>query len=200
FVFSWKRLDALRPRRNRVEHQQQYLDDRDRDFGPLRDLALGADVAGRRVRAAAEPEQHVEEIDAPADEQHQHQPVHETNHLVDLAGVRRRRGRQSEIVQHRAGPSEGAKRPASAVALSCATRLARRTRWMKNDAKAHRTRATTPSMNSTPVFVAIAIGASLLPKHTGQASAARGAATSPTANAAFRISTTVSSCVEMPRR
>src|SRR5438067_12433757 len=47
---------------------------------------------------------------------------------------------------------------------------------MKNDANAASTATTTPIMKKMPVLVAIAIGASLLPKHTGHASAARGTA------------------------
>ena len=47
---------------------------------------------------------------------------------------------------------------------------------MKNVANAPTMPATTASMAMMPMFVAIAIGASLLPKHTGHASAARGLA------------------------
>src|SRR6185295_15895341 len=50
---------------------------------------------------------------------------------------------------------------------------------MKNEANAPRTPATMISMKRIPRFIAAAIGVLTSPKHTGQASAARGAARSP---------------------
>src|SRR5712692_2468885 len=47
---------------------------------------------------------------------------------------------------------------------------------MQNDANPPRTPATTTSITMMPMFIAIAMGESLLPKHTGHANAARGAA------------------------
>src|SRR6185295_14655288 len=47
---------------------------------------------------------------------------------------------------------------------------------MKNVANAPSTPATTINMARMPMFIATAIGALLSPKHTGQAKAARGAA------------------------
>src|SRR5437762_6452909 len=59
---------------------------------------------------------------------------------------------------------------------------------MKNVANAPIIPATTTSIAMMPMFVAIASGESLLPKHTGQANAARGAATRPRVMKVFRIS------------
>src|SRR2546423_10632923 len=59
---------------------------------------------------------------------------------------------------------------------------------MKNDANPPSTTATIASMKMMPVLVAIASGESLLPKHTGHASAACGVARSPMVSSVFRIS------------
>jgi hypothetical protein len=93
-------LTSVRPRRNRVEDQQDHLDDGHRDFGALRDLPFRAGVAGLRVCALAETEQHVDEVEAPADEHDRHQPVHEDDHLVEFGGMGRGRDREPEIIQH----------------------------------------------------------------------------------------------------
>jgi hypothetical protein len=66
----------------------------------FRDLAFRAGVARLRVRAATEAKQDVDEEESPADEQHGHQPVHENDHFVDVAGVRRGLGRQSQQIPH----------------------------------------------------------------------------------------------------
>src|SRR5215218_7142150 len=58
---------------------------------------------------------------------------------------------------------------------------------MKKEANAASTPATTMSMARMPLFIAIAIGESLSPKHTGHASAMRGAARSATVRSVVRI-------------
>ena len=88
FVFGRDGFDARRPRRERVADEKDHLHDRDGDLGALRDLALRARVAGNRIGAAAETEDDVNEENAPPDEQHQHEPVHERQHVIDLTRVR----------------------------------------------------------------------------------------------------------------
>ncbi len=58
---------------------------------------------------------------------------------------------------------------------------------MKNVAKPPSTPTTTTSIAMMPRFVAIASGESLLPKQTGHASAARGAASRPIVNSVSHI-------------
>src|SRR5688572_19707024 len=58
---------------------------------------------------------------------------------------------------------------------------------MKKPAKPARTAPVTPSMKNTAMLVPKAIGESLWPKHTGQARAARGAATIARVMSIWRI-------------
>src|SRR5205809_169827 len=59
---------------------------------------------------------------------------------------------------------------------------------MKKLAKAASTPTTTTSIAMIPMLAAMAIGESFCPKHTGHASAARGAARKPNVSRIFRIS------------
>src|SRR5438270_3033623 len=54
------------------------------------------------MRAAPEANEHVDEEREPADEHHQHQPVHDDDDLVDARRVRGGFDGQSEPVEHQA--------------------------------------------------------------------------------------------------
>ncbi len=73
---------------------------RDADFKALRELALRAGITGNGVRPLSEPDQHEGEEGAPANEQQQHEPVHEHGHVIDFSGVGRCLNGHSQKVHH----------------------------------------------------------------------------------------------------
>ena len=201
-VLRRKRFDALRPRRNRVEHQQDHFDDGDGDFEALRDLALRAGVARFRIRASPEPEQHEHEEQCPSRRTGSPSASGRgrSSRSISPACVDAATGSPSKFSIERSPPRARGARPRPAPSRSGgAVRAADQIDEERRER--HRASApTTPSMKMMPVLVAIAIGASLLPKQTGHASAARGAASMASTSAARRSVTAASSCAETQRR
>jgi hypothetical protein len=99
-AFRRKCVDSGAPHGNQKERQQHDFGDEHAPFDPRGPAAADPVMARHGMRRAAEADQHVSEEQAPADEQHQHQPVHQHHDLVDVAGVGGAGGRQSKPPEH----------------------------------------------------------------------------------------------------
>ncbi len=68
-------------------YEENDLDEHHGRLAPGREAALGAGVARHRVGLAAEAQEAVDEEDAPADEEHQHEPMDDRRELIELRAV-----------------------------------------------------------------------------------------------------------------
>ena len=153
---------------NREERQQDDLGHQHAALDPGGPPARARRGSWPRVRAAPEADQHVDEEDAPADEQHQHQPVHQ-HHDLD----RRRRRAPTRRPACRATRALAARSPVLASAFSDEVRAPRATGAPasgRSRAKQPSTTAVTPSSTRMPAFMLSRTAGSSPPKQTDRPS------------------------------
>ena len=99
FFGCGKMAHVFRPQRHGDAEQQHGLDGNNGEFDVAGHFALGALVIGLFAARGVEAEQHIAEVNDPADEEREHQPV-DINHEVvhGLAGGRGEFGQTKDVV------------------------------------------------------------------------------------------------------
>src|SRR5665213_1805342 len=91
-----KFIHGLGPQRHGDENQKHGLDARDCEFDVSRGMVLDADVIGLWIARGAKTPDGVAEINDPADEQREHQPVDVNDEVINVLPVGRGQRRHSE--------------------------------------------------------------------------------------------------------